>query len=229
MKVATLFKIGAYTALLFLVYSLATIIILVFLDGGYPSSAAECFNMIKSNKLLALLQLDILSVIIVPFYALLFYSIYEAIKKNYELISNIALFSILAGVIIFLSSINLASIFNLYNKYELTTDITTRQHLLAACEGMLADDMWRNTGNIARGILIESGALIFSLIMLDTKCFSKTTAWVGVVTHSFDLVSVIFGMFFPVIKTVFVSVAGPLYLWWFILLGWHLYKKAFCR
>ncbi len=226
MKIYNLYKMGAYTALLFLAYSIATILILIFLEGGYPQSAKECFDMIAQNKVKALFQFDILSVIVVPFYAILFYSIYEALKEHNEISAKMALFCVLSGVTIFLSSINLASIFNLYNKCAVSSDYTIRQQLLAACEGMLADDMWRNTGAIARGILIEGGAIIFSVLMLHSKVFSKTTAWVGIFTHSFDLGSVILGLFFPFVKTIFTSVAGPLYLVWFILIGWNLYKLS---
>lgn len=170
-----LYKAGGWISILFLIYSFVTILILVFLDGGYPETARECFDMIKENRFVALLRLDIASVIVIPFYYLLFFSLYQALKKDYKLIAKVAFFSTFAGVTIFISGVNLASIITLSDKFHETTSPEMKQHLLAACEGMLASDMWINTGAIIRGILIESGAIIFSILMLKTLIFSKAT------------------------------------------------------
>lgn len=87
-----LYKAGGWTAILFLIYSLVTILIFAMVEGGYPETATECFNMLQKNKFTALLRLDIVSVVVIPFYYLLFFSIYQALKKDNELIAKIALF-----------------------------------------------------------------------------------------------------------------------------------------
>jgi hypothetical protein len=219
-----LYMAGGWTSILFLIYSLVTILILVFLDGGYPDSAKECFEMINENRFIALLQLDLVSIIVIPFYYLLFFSIYQALKKDYELIAKIALFLTLAGVTIFISGLNLASIVKLCDKYYLTTSPELKSQLLAACEGMLVSDMWINTGAILRGIMIEVGAIIFSIIMLKTLVFNKLTGWIGLIIHSFDLLSLLIGLFYLPMKEIFIMVAGPLYIVWFILIGIRLFK-----
>ena len=219
-----LYRAGAYTAILFLVYVFVTIFILIFLGGGYPKNAAECFKMIQENRFIALLRLDIVSVVVIPFYYLLFYSLYQALKKDYKMLSKIALFCTLAGITIFISGVNIASILIVSDKYHAATSPEMKQQLLAACEGMLASDMWINTGAIIRGILIESGALIFSFIMLKTLVFNKFTGWVGVLTHGFDLSSIVFGLFYPPIKEIFTTVAGPLYIVWFVLIAFRFFQ-----
>jgi hypothetical protein len=219
-----LYKAGGWTSVLFLIYSFVTILILVMLKGGYPENATECFNMIKENRFVALLRLDIVSVIVIPFYYIIFFSIYQAIKKDHELIAKIALFCTLAGVTIFIAGVNLASIITLSDKYHSATSPEMKQQLLAACEGMLASDMWINTGAIIRGILIETGAVIFSILMLKTLIFSKATGWVGLLTHGFDLSSIIAGIFYTPIKEIFTIVAGPLYIIWFVMIGLGLFK-----
>jgi|GEM_PF-812603 len=221
-----LYKAGGWTSILFLVYSLVTILILVFLNGGYPETAKECFDMIRENRFEALLQLDIVSVIAIPFYYLLFFSIYRALKTEHELLAKMALFCTLAGVTIFIAGVNLVSILIVSDKYHMTASPVVRQQLLAACEGMLASDMWINTGAIIRGILIETGAIIFSILMLKTLIFNKFTGWIGIITHGFDLSSIFIGLFYPPIKEIFTMVAGPLYIVWFILIGIRLFKLA---
>jgi hypothetical protein len=221
-----LYKAGGWTSILFLVYSLVTILILVFLDGGYPETAAECFGMIRENRLLALLRLDVVSVIVIPFYYLLFFSIYQALKKDYELIAKMALFCILAGVTVFIAGVNLTSVLIVSDKYHQTTSPEMQQQLLAACEAMLASDMWINTGAIVRGILIETGAVIFSVLMLKTTVFSKATGWIGLITHGFDWMSVVAGLFYTPVKEIFTMVAGPLYIVWFVLVGIGLFRLS---
>lgn len=221
-----LYKAGGWTSVLFILYSIATILILIFVGGEYPATAAECFNMIKENRFIALLRLDIVSVVVVPFYYLLFFSIYQALKKDHELIAKIALFCIFAGVTVFIAGLNLVSILILNDKYHIATLPEMRQHLLAACEGMLASDMWINTGAIIRGLLIESGAIIFSVLMLKTLIFNKATGWIGLLTHGFDLFSIIAGIFYQPIKELFTMVAGPLYIVWFIMVGARMFQLS---
>ena len=219
-----LYRCGGFTAILFLIYSLVTILIFVMLPGGYPETASECFEMFKDSRFIALLRLDIVSVIVIPFYYLLFFSLYQALKKDHELIAKISLFCTLAGVTIFLAGINISSVVIISDKYNLATSPELKQQLLAACEGMLASDMWVNTGNIISGILIETGAVLFSILMLKTNVFNKITGWTGIVTHGFDLSSVVIGLFIPAIEDIFTMVAGPLYIIWFILIGIRLFQ-----
>jgi hypothetical protein len=221
-----LYKAGGWTSVLFLVYTFVTILIFALVGKGYPETAGECFDMLNENKFTALLRLDIVSVIVIPFYYLLFFSIYQALKKDHELIAKIALFCTLAGVTIFIAGLNIASIIILSDKYHMTTSPEMKQHLLAACEGMLASDMWINTGAIIRGILIEAGAIIFSILMLKTLIFNKATGLVGLLTHGFDILSIIVGIFYVPMKEIFTMIAGPLYIVWFVMIGIRLFKLS---
>ena len=86
-------------------------------------------------------------------------------------------------------------------------------------EGILADNTWENTTSIISGELIETGAIILSIIMLKTLVFNKAAGWIGVLTHGFDLLSLIIGLFYLPMKQIFTAVAGPLHVVWFILVG----------
>jgi hypothetical protein len=214
-----LYFAGGCTAVLFILYSIATIIIFATVGEGYPETATECFNMIAENKFIALLRLDIVSVIVIPFYYLLFFSLYHALKKDHELFAKAAMLLTAAGITVFISGLNITSILILSDKYHAAADPHIKQQLLAACESMLANDMWINTGGKIRGIMIETGSLFFSIIMLKTNVFNKFTAITGIIAHGFDLSSEILSIFFPFIKDFFTMIAGPLYIIWFILLA----------
>ena len=213
-----IFHAGAASAVLFLVYSIASVVIMVFMKGGYPATADECFSMFRGDRLIALLRLDILSVIVIPFYAVLFFSIYTAVRNQNPVYAGTALFLILGGIIVFMSTVNLASIVNIAEKYLAADSPELKSRYLAACEGMLAGDMWINTGYVYRGLIIELGAIIFSAMMLRSKLFTAPVGWIGLVTHIFDFAGIIAGLWYNAVKSAFTYVAGPLYIIWFILL-----------
>jgi len=126
------------------VYTAVTVLILVYLDGCYPDTAKECFDMFKENRFTALLKLDIVSVVVIPFYYIMFYCLCQSLKTNYKLVANIALFDTLTGKTIFISGVNIVSIVLVSDKFHAATSPEVKQQLFAACEGMLASDMWIN-------------------------------------------------------------------------------------
>ena len=219
-----LYRAGACTVLLFLIYLVATLLIFALVKGGFPKTATDCFAMFRENRFIAFLRLDIVSVVVLPFYYLLFFSIYQAIRIKNELLARIALFCTLAGMTIFICGINTTSIVTLSDRYNAATSHEYREQLLAACEALLAANMWENTGAVVSGILTEAGAILFSVIMVRTRVFNRVTGWLSVVTHCFDFSSNLLGVFSPFFKEIFTMVAGPLYIVWFIMIGIRLFQ-----
>jgi hypothetical protein len=61
--------------------------------------------------------------------------------------------------------------------------------------------------------------LTISVVMLRSRVFSKTTAYVGIAMHGVDLFHVIFAPFLPAASVVLMIIAGPLYPVWLFLVG----------
>jgi hypothetical protein len=221
-----LFRAGAIATTLFILYTVVTILIFIFIPGGFPETASDCFEMFRNSRLVALVRLDIVSVVVLPFYFILFYSLFHALKKNHELLARIALFCTVVGMTVFISNINIMSIITISDRYNSALSPDYREQLTSACEALLAANMWENTGAVFSGIVTEAGALLFSIIMLRTSVFNKVTGWISILTHGFDLVSNASGVFNPLFKEIFTMVAGPLYVVWFILIGIGLNKLA---
>ena len=74
------------------------------------------------------------------------------------------------------------------------------------------------------GILLQSAGVFISVVMLQSKVFSRLTAYVGILTHGLDLAHILIGLFVPGVGVILMAVAGPLYLWWFPLVGRRLYQ-----
>ena len=213
-----LYQIGGIAALIFVVYSLVTMVLLVVI-GGQPETALEAFNMLEGNKLIGLLRLDTLTLLTVPLYYPIFLSIYLALKKDQAAYATLGVLLAFAGVTLFLATPSVFSWIALSDKYALATSAAQKDQLLAAGEAILASDMWHGSGAVIGGILMLIAALIFSIVMLKCKDFGKGTAYVGIVSHGLDLVRVFVAFFVPQASVIFMAIAGPLYLVWFPLLA----------
>jgi hypothetical protein len=219
----TIFTIGGVVSLIFVTYSLLTLLIITII-GGPPNNVEECFNMLQENKVQGLLRLDILTVFTVPLYYLLFFSLFVALKNTNFGIISIAAILVFAGVTLFLSMPSVFSYLNLSNKFAAATSDFQRNQLLAAGEAIWASDIWHGTGTIIGGILLQSGALLFSIVMLKSTIFSRLTALVGIVMYGLDLLHIIIGLIIPSIGSILMFIAGPIYLLWFPLVGLRLLK-----
>ncbi len=218
-----IFTIGGVVSMIFIAYSLITLLVIV-LTGGPPSNVKECFTMLQENKFLGLLRLDILTVFTVPLYYILFFSLFVALKRtNYGLVS-IATILVFAGVTLFLSMPSVFSYLNLSDKFASATSDFQRNQLLAAGESIWASDIWHGTGSLIGGILLQTGALLFSVAMLKSDVFSRFTALVGIVLYGLDLLHIILGLFIPAAGSILLFIAGPVYLLWFPLVGLRLFK-----
>jgi hypothetical protein len=221
----TLYKLGGTTALIMLLYSLVTMVILVVI-GGQPESAREGFNMLQANRLIGLLRLDVLSIFVMPLYYMLFWALYRALKGTQNTYVPPAIIFVFAGLTLFLATPSAFSWLTLSDKFAVATNETQKVLLLAAGEAILASDMWHGSGAIMGGVLLQTGALLASVVMLESKTFARSTAYVGVVTHGLDLVHILVGFLFPMGGVILMAIAGPLYLVWFPLLARDFFRLS---
>lgn len=219
----TLAFFGVLACLLLTLYSLATLLIMTLI-GGPPVTVEETFAVLIGNRLNGLLRLDLLTVFAMPFYYLLFYSIYSALKNTGDPFISISTILAFAGVTLFLATPSVFSYLWLSDKYAIATTDLQKDQLIAAGEAIFASDMWHGTGARIGGLLLQTGALLISFSMLRTKVFDRFTALTGIATHGLDLLHIIAGFFLPALGNILMFIAGPLYLLWFPLVGLRLYR-----
>ena len=221
----SLYKMVGVTAVIFLVYSLVTMIVLIAI-GGQPESAQEGFTMLQSNRVMGLLRLDVLTVLVMPLYYLLFLGLYIALKETHAVYAAIAVVFGMAGVTLFLATPSVFSWLALSDKFAVATSEAQKALLLAGGEAILASDMWHGSGALMGGVLMQTATTLFSIAMLSSKAFGKATAYVGVVTHGLDLAHLLVGFFIPAGGIILMMVAGPLYLIWFPLLARDFFRLS---
>jgi len=216
---------GGIAALILIVYSLATIVQLIVL-GGPPATAAEAFRLLQSNRFMGLLRLDLPTVVAMPLYYFLFLGLFAALRRTDCANAILPTALVFVGVTLLLATPTALSMISLSQKYAAATTEATRTQLLAAGEAILATDIWHGTGAIMGGILVQSGAVLISVVMLRSSVFGKTTAYLGIVMHGLDLAHIVFGVFLPLSGVVLMAIAGPLYPIWLFLVGRRLLQLA---
>jgi hypothetical protein len=200
--------------------------LIVFLLGPPPSTIEGYFIMIKENRLNGLLRLDILTVFVMPFYYLLFYGIYLAIKKENNQFILFALILVYAGLTLFLSAPSVFSYLNLSDKYALAMNENEKNRIIAAGEAVLSMDIWHGTSAFIGGVMLQTGGVLFSIAMIKGNVFNRITGYAGVFIFGMDLIHILIVFVLPIISNLIMVIAGTFYLLWFPLVGFRLFKLS---
>lgn len=218
-------RTGGIAAFVLIVYCLATIIQVVVL-GGPPTTAAEAFTLLQKNKMVGLLRLDLPTTIAMPLYYFLVLGLFAALRHTDRANAILSTALTLVGVTLFLAMPTGLSMVPLSERYAAATTEALRIQLQAAGEAILATYIWHGTGAMLGGILLQGGLVLISVVMLRSRIFSKTTAYLGVLTHGLDLAHIVVGLLLPRFGVVLMAIAGPLYPVWFLLVGRRLLQLA---
>jgi hypothetical protein len=218
-----LYKLGGAAALVLLAYALVTMTLLLTL-GGYPATAEDAFRILRENRGLGLLRLDILTSAIMPFYYPLVLSIYMPLRRAAPALALLGAVLGFAGITLIVATPSALSMASLSDRFAAAGSEMQKTQLLAAGEAILASDLWHGTGAKIGGFLLQTALVLVSVTMLRHKAFSGSTAYVGISTHGLDLFHILAGFFSTKLGVILMAVAGPLYLFWFPLLARDLFR-----
>lgn len=222
-SLSRLCRIGGIAALILAAYSLATMVQMALL-GGQPTSAAQAFDLLQHHRVIGLLRLDLPTIAVLPLYYFVFLGLFAALRRSDRSNTLLAIALAFVGTTLTLATPTALSMIPLSDKFAAATSDAVRNQLLAAGEALLAADIWHSTSAILGGVLLQCGAVLISVVMLRSSVFSKTTAWLGIVMHGLDLAHIVGGLLLPAAGFVLLSIAGPLYPVWFILVALRLLR-----
>lgn len=223
-----LYKTGGVICYILLSYSLITLFVMSLI-GGPPLTAGESFSILQENPFKGILRLDLLTVFVIPLYYLLFFSLYIVLKETNPTLMIISIILAFAGITLFLSAPSVFSYLDLSNKFYAASTEEERSRFLAAGEAIISSDIWHGTAPRIGGLMMQSGWVMISFLMLKDQTFSKLAAITGIVTHGLDLIHIVAGFFIPAVGDILMFVAGPLYLLWFPLIGTRLIRLSIRR
>jgi hypothetical protein len=174
-------------------------------------STESIFLFLQRDRLGGLISLDIFLFVGNLFSIMLFLALYVSLKQVNESYALIALALGLIGVVLLIPARPISELFTLSRSYSNASTEAAKSQYLAAGEALLA--LFNGTNWFMNTLLGGISLLISSVLMLRSKLYSKSTAYVGIFTNV-----VICGFFLPVVGIflLFLSLPG-LMIWYFQL------------
>lgn len=179
-----LYRVAAAAALIIVVF--VPIQIIVFVVWPPPSTVIGWFTLFQSNKLLGLLDMDLLLIVDQALTGLVLLALYVALKRANPSLMAIALALGLIGIATYFASGMAFNMLSLSDQYALAATEAQRSIFLAAGQATLT--MWAGTAFDVSYILGGVALLLISVVMLRSTIFSKATAYAGIVLSVMMLV-----------------------------------------
>jgi Domain of unknown function (DUF4386) len=213
-----LYKVGGATALILL--GLIPIQTIIFIAHPPPSTVIGYFTLFQNNRLLGLLNLDLLYMLTIALTGLIYLALYAALRRASPSFMAIALTLGFVGIAVYFASNTAFSMLSLSDQYAAATTEAQRSTFLAAGQAMLA--IYQGTAYDVSYVLGGVTGLIIAAVMLRSNIFSKGTAYVGLLMSVMMFVPPTvgtIGLVFSLISLV------PLAIW-YILIARRLFMLA---
>lgn len=208
-----------------LIVLLAGIIITILL-GVKPDSALGYYELMGENPLTGLLLDDSFSLLLIVLYLFSFTGLFFLCREKHF---TLAFFATLLTFVAVIAAVNAHSGFSLLHlseKYWLAPDETTKTQLLAAGEAVISQNMWFSSAGFFSGIFLQGAGVLMSFAMFGTGNFRRLTIISGVTANGLDLINHLIHYSFPGAASIFLYIAGPFYLIWYLMLSMDLFRIA---
>jgi len=183
---------------------------------GTQSTEAIFLNL-QNNTLGALISLDLFLLIGNLFSILLFLAFYVSLRQVSESYALIALAVGLIAVGFLVPARPLLELYSLSGQYAAATTEAAKSQYLAAGEALLAS--FDGVGWFLNTLLGGLSLLVSSILMRRSEIYSKTTAYVGIVSNI-----AVCSFFIPVVGIFLLFLSVPGYAIWYFLLARDFFK-----
>ncbi len=210
-----LYKVGGAAALLILVFIVLQSI--VFIASPPPTTVDGWFTLFQNNRLIGLIDHDLLYVADNALMILVYLALYAALRRTSESLMAMATALGLVAIVAYFASNTAFSMLSLSDQYAVAITDAQRAMFLAAGQAMLA--IYNGTAFKVSYVLGSIAPVIISVVMLRSHIFSKTTAVMGILANVIAI-----GLFVPRIGA-FLSLFSLVFLAiWFILIARRLFQ-----
>ncbi len=173
----TIYRTAAAAALL--VVTFVPIQIAVFIAYPPPTTVIGWFTLFQSNRLIGLLDMDLLLIVDQVLMGLVLLALYVALRRFSPSLTTIALAAGFLGIAAYFSSGTAFNMLALSDQYAATATEAERAVVLAAGQAMLS--IWMGTAFDLGYVLLGAALLIVAAVMLRGGPFGRVTAYVGIV------------------------------------------------
>jgi hypothetical protein len=212
-----LYRVGGAAALASAVFIPIQILVFIIWPPPLEGTAVDWFTLFRDNRLVGLLDLDLLLVTDNVLLVAIFLALYVLLRRDSESVMAIATALGFLGIVFFIASNPAFEMLSLSDGYAAATTEAQRSTFLAAGEAMLAT--WQGTTFQAAYILGSVAGIAVGAVMLRSGTFSNVTGWMAILGNAVG-----FGLYVPVVG-VYVSVFSVLFLEiWYILISRRLFR-----
>lgn len=208
----SIYKIGAVAALIMVVIVSVECIVFILLPP--PNTVLGYFDLFQNNWFLGLISLDLLLVINNVLLILIYLALYATLRSTNKPMMTIGLVLSLVGVAAYFSSNTSFEMLSLSKQYSIATTEDEKPALLSAGQAMLA--IYTGTAYNVYYVLNAVALLIFSFVLLQSRIFSRATAYSALLAGILMLVP-------PTVGTI------GIYISLLFLLPWAVWLILFAR
>jgi hypothetical protein len=208
----TLYRVAGIGALLSAVFLPIQILVFIIWPPPFDGTAIDWFELFQDNRLVGLLDMDLLlvadNVLLVP----IFLSLYVLLRRDGESLTVIAVALGFLGIVFFITSNPAFEMLSLSDQHAAATRDAQRAIFLAAGEAMVA--AWQGSTFQVAYLLGSVAGIAVGVLMLRSAVFSNVTGYMAILGNAVGL-----GLYVPVVG-VYISVFSVLFLEvWYILIG----------
>jgi hypothetical protein len=173
----SLYRVAGAAALLMAVF--IPVQIAVFVVSPPPSTVLGWFTLFQQNRLMGLLDMDLLLIVDQALMGLLLLALYVLLRRASPSAMLVALAAALVGIAAYFASATAFNMLTLSDQYAAAASDAERTALLAVGQTMMS--IWTGTAFDVGYVLEGASMLIISVVMLRSGLFGRVTAWVGIV------------------------------------------------
>jgi hypothetical protein len=199
---SSLYRLGGIAALITAIF--IPLQVVIFMAWPPPTTAQGYFAVFQSNPLIGLLNLDLLLIIDQVLGIVILVAFYIALRRTNATLMIVTLAMGLVAAAAYFASNTAVNLLTLSNQYAAATTEAQRAIYLAAGESMLAT--YTGTAFQLSYILGSLVGIIIPIVMLQSRVFSKSTAYMGLLANVIAL-----GLYVPTI-CLYISIFSVLFL-----------------
>ena len=177
-----------------------------------PTTVIGWFSLFQQEPLIGLIDMDLLLIVDYVLMLIVILSLWVTLRRTSESFMAIALILQIVSLATYFSSTVAFEMLSLSNQYRAAATDGQRFVSLAAGQAMLA--AWQGTAFDVSYILGAFTLLIVSYVMLRSRLFSRTTAFVGILTSALMFIPPSAGMAGLILSVLSVP---PTAIWLFLV------------
>ena len=180
----SLYRVGGWAALA--VLALVPIQMVVFFIWPPPTTVIGWFELLQTNAVIGLLDMDLLMIVDYGLLVLFFLALYVALRRTSPSFAAIAVTAELLAVAAYFASTTPFEMLTLSGQYA--SAVTDAERLAALAAGQATYAVWQGTAFDVSYLLSAAATLIASVLMLRSSVFGRATAYAGILMGVASLV-----------------------------------------